>query len=125
VQLSDIQYPSPSAFGLHVNAVGAAWALVKPMDDRVQVYVWGSPEPFPSSEQLRNLFRLTPAQSRVAKLLIHRRTNAEIAALLGVTVNTARRHVEAVLLRVGVSCRWEVEEAFFRAYSESVPTASP
>ena len=53
-------------------------------------------------------FRLTPTQIRVALLLADRRTNLEIAAALSIAPNTARRHTEAVFVRLGVNRRLEV-----------------
>ncbi len=57
---------------------------------------------------LRQKYRLTPTQARVATLLADRLTNAEIASELRVRPNTARRHTEAVLWRLGVSSRFQV-----------------
>lgn len=57
---------------------------------------------------LRQKYRLTPTQARVATLLADRLTNAEIASQLRVRPNTARRHTEAVLWRLGVSSRFQV-----------------
>jgi DNA-binding CsgD family transcriptional regulator len=57
---------------------------------------------------LRNRFRLTPTQARVATLLADRLTNAEIASELQVKPSTARHHTEAVLFRMGVSSRFAV-----------------
>ncbi|HEY0303704.1 MAG TPA: LuxR C-terminal-related transcriptional regulator [Longimicrobiales bacterium] len=57
---------------------------------------------------LRRKYRLTPTQARVATLLADRLTNAEIALELHVRPSTARRHTEAVLLRLGVSSRFMV-----------------
>jgi DNA-binding CsgD family transcriptional regulator len=49
--------------------------------------------------------RLTPREREVAALLTLRRTNAEIAAALGVSAHTARHHTESVLRKCGVSSR--------------------
>jgi DNA-binding NarL/FixJ family response regulator len=57
---------------------------------------------------LRQKYRLTPTQARVATLLADRFTNAEIASELRVQPSTARRHTEAVLLRLGVHRRFDV-----------------
>ena len=57
---------------------------------------------------LRRKYRLTPTQARVATLLADRLTNAEIALQLSVRPSTARRHTEAVLLRLGVTSRFKV-----------------
>jgi DNA-binding NarL/FixJ family response regulator len=57
---------------------------------------------------LQKKYRLTPTQARVATLLADRLTNAEIAFELCVRPSTARRHTEAVLLRLGVTSRFKV-----------------
>ena len=57
---------------------------------------------------LQQQYRLTPTQARVATLLADRLTNAEIALELQVRPTTARRHTEAVLLRMGVTSRFQV-----------------
>ena len=51
---------------------------------------------------------LTARERQVAALLAARRTNAEVAAALGVSVHTVRRHVERVLRKLGARSRLEV-----------------
>lgn len=62
----------------------------------------------PSEATLRNRFGLSPRQAGVALLLAERKTNTEIAAELGISPHTARRHTEQVLLRLDVRSRREV-----------------
>ena len=52
---------------------------------------------------------LTRRQATVAALLYMRRTNSEVAAECGISIHTAKRHVEMVLLKLGVGSRLEVE----------------
>jgi DNA-binding NarL/FixJ family response regulator len=59
-------------------------------------------------QSLRLKYRLTPTQTRVATLLADRLTNKEIALELRIRPSTARRHTEAVLLRLGVNSRFKV-----------------
>lgn len=59
------------------------------------------PEPL-DTESLRDRCGLTPAQIRVARLLAERRRIAEVAATLGISIHTARRHTEAVRQKLGV-----------------------
>jgi DNA-binding CsgD family transcriptional regulator len=68
---------------------------------------------------LRQKYRLTPTQARVATLLADRLTNAEIAVELSVRPNTARRHTEAVLFRLGVSSRFKVNTALAELLTEA------
>jgi DNA-binding NarL/FixJ family response regulator len=67
---------------------------------------------------LRKKYRLSPTQARVATLLADRLTNAEIALELRVRPSTARRHTEAVLLRLGVSSRFKVVSAVALMFAE-------
>ena len=68
---------------------------------------------------LRARFRLTPTQARVATLLADRLTNAEIAVELRIQPTTARRHTEAVLLRLGVGSRFEVATTVAAVFAEA------
>jgi DNA-binding CsgD family transcriptional regulator len=52
---------------------------------------------------------LTRREIEIARLLASRRRTSEIAELLGVSVHTARRHTEHVLMKLGVHSRREVE----------------
>lgn len=65
----------------------------------------------PSASVLAERFDLTPRQAEVALLLARRKTNDEVAQLLGISPHTARRHTETVFLKVGVSSRLDVQEA--------------
>lgn len=59
-------------------------------------------------DDLRHRFGLSPRQAEVAALLARRMSNKEIATRLGVAHNTARRHVELVMMRLRVHNRAEV-----------------
>lgn len=71
---------------------------------------------------LRQKYRLTPTQARVATLLADRLTNAEIAMELRVKPSTARHHTEAVLLRLGVNSRFKVVGRVAGLISEADPS---
>jgi DNA-binding CsgD family transcriptional regulator len=58
---------------------------------------------------VRDRFGLSARQAEVAMLMASRRTHKEIARALGIRPNTARRHCEQVLARLGVHSRDEVE----------------
>lgn len=60
---------------------------------------------------LRERYRLTEKEARVAMLLAQRRSNAEIAAALSISPHTARRHTENVMLKLNVRSRFSVESA--------------
>lgn len=59
---------------------------------------------------------LTPAEWRVLQHVRERRTNAEIAVRLGVSINTVRTHVSSMLAKLGLDdrdalARWDGEPA--------------
>lgn len=45
--------------------------------------IWAFTEPCPSTDELKRVFSMTNTQALVAQLLVARRTNAEIAQMLG------------------------------------------
>jgi DNA-binding NarL/FixJ family response regulator len=54
---------------------------------------------------------LTPAEASVCELLEHGRTTAEIAATLGISAVTVRRHISRAVAKVGASGREELVAA--------------
>jgi DNA-binding CsgD family transcriptional regulator len=83
------------------GSAGAALALVliEPPD-----------EPSHGDLALRRRYRLTPAETRVMKLLAQGKTNRQIAADLRVSVHTVRHHVEHVFEKVGIHSRSAARE---------------
>lgn len=65
--------------------------------------------PLPDAGSVRERLGLTHQQARVALLLAARRSTAEIADALSISIHTVRRHTESVLERLGVTSRTEVE----------------
>ena len=63
-----------------------------------------------SVDEIRSRFGLSQRQAEVAALLARRLTDKEIAAHLGVSRHTARRHVELTMIRLRVHSRAEVGE---------------
>ena len=61
-----------------------------------------------SREELEVRYQLTPREVDVAGHLALGRTNAEVARALSISIHTVRRHVERVLMRLGVQRRGEV-----------------
>ena len=59
--------------------------------------------------RIRERFGLTEREAEVAALLADRRSNAEIARALGISVHTARHHIERVLLKLGGCKRRDVQ----------------
>lgn len=65
--------------------------------------------------QLPAAIRLTPRESQVAAALADGESNRQIAARLGVSEHTARRHTERILRKLGVRSRFAVAERLGRA----------
>jgi DNA-binding CsgD family transcriptional regulator len=55
----------------------------------------------PRPEVLEQLWRLTPAEARVASALLHGSTLGETARHLGITISTARSHLSRILGKTG------------------------
>lgn len=65
---------------------------------------------------LQERFGLTPQQARVALLVAERRRNREIAEILSIRPNTARRHTDSVLFKLGVHSRDAVRDVIRREF---------
>lgn len=89
-------------FRLYSSLLGAGMFS---RDDTVVVTVERLTTSALSAETLRTTFRCTPREIEVAHLLARGLQNREIATTLGMSYNTARRHVEMILLKLSVSSR--------------------
>lgn len=101
--------PTPTAF---VGARGRYTLVptrVRDLCAEPVVLVSVTPPPaspgLPAEGEVRERFGLTRRQAEVALLLADRHSNKEIAAALGLSVHTARHHVEHVLSALGVGRR--------------------
>jgi len=81
----------------------AAAMAARPSDLAALVYV-SDPGSKPQSraESMRKLYKLTPAEGRIADLLLEGLEVREVSQRLGVTLETARFHVKRVLAKTGV-----------------------
>ena len=61
----------------------------------------------PDAESLRVRFGISRREAEVAVLLADRRTDAEIAAALGISWHTVRSHVERIFRALGCNTRRE------------------
>jgi DNA-binding CsgD family transcriptional regulator len=61
--------------------------------------------PWAPTEELQARYRLTPREVQVARLLARGWSNSRIAAALSISIHTARRHVEHVLLKLDTRSR--------------------
>ncbi len=50
-------------------------------------------------------YRLTPREIEVLRWIAEGKSNAEIAIILGISVSTAKQHVERILAKLGVENR--------------------
>lgn len=67
----------------------------------------------PTGEQSAWLSKLTVRQQEIAVLIAKGRTNEELATELGVTLDTAKKHVSRIFTRVGVRNRAEFVHAHY------------
>jgi DNA-binding CsgD family transcriptional regulator len=65
----------------------------------------------PDDHDLRRRFELTARESEVARLMVDRLSNFEIARRLGISVHTVRRHGERVLAKLRIHSRNDVRAA--------------
>lgn len=105
--------PPPQSGGM-MDVQKPMFQTIVAADPSEPVQIWGSGPACPSGLELRKRFRLSPRQAVVAHLLVARATNTEIAACLDIGIWTAKHHVEAVLLKLGICCRTEVEGRILR-----------
>ena len=66
------------------------------------------PSPTKCCEEKLKRYGLSKREVQVARLLVERQSNREIAEALDVTVHTAGRHTERVLQKLGVRSRRDV-----------------
>lgn len=69
----------------------------------------------PCEEDLAREFGLTRREAEVARAMADRLSSSEIAESLGMSLNTARRHSERVLAKLGVRSRREINSVVARA----------
>jgi DNA-binding CsgD family transcriptional regulator len=87
-----------------VTALVAADASSRPIDLRV-VLVETFVEPGLDAKILASTFKLTSREVTVAHRLVAAESSKDIAAGLGVSIHTARRHIENVMKKVGARTR--------------------
>lgn len=54
---------------------------------------------------------LTPAERRIADLLVEGKANSQIAQELNITVATVKTHVRTILRKLDIRSRWQISEA--------------
>jgi DNA-binding CsgD family transcriptional regulator len=74
---------------------------------------------------LAEQFGLTPREAHVAELLVSRLSTREIAQALGISTHTVRRHVEAVLRKLGVRSRMAASDVLRRVSVAPIESDSP
>lgn len=90
------------------------------------VVVLGEQPPhLPGVDELQRRFRLTAREAEVALLLAERRSNKEVARALGIAMNTAWRHTDKVLMKLGVGSRKDVLRALAAGHAGGSPLPLP
>jgi DNA-binding CsgD family transcriptional regulator len=87
----------------------------------IECYLPAAPAPRMLAEQ----FGLTPREAHVAELLVSRLSTREIAQALGISTHTVRRHVEAVLRKLGVRSRMAASDVLRRVSVAPIESDSP
>ena len=64
---------------------------------------WSTPGKALDVKLLEVLFDLTPAEARVASLMVEGRSVGDIAVAQGVTENAVRMHLKAIYAKTGVN----------------------
>lgn len=82
-----------------------AWAGLLYNRDAVMTLTERMPSRSLNSEQLESRFGLTRREMETAQLMARGYSNREVAAAMGISLNTARRHCEHVLLKLNVHSR--------------------
>ncbi len=85
--------------GWHVRAMDVSRAVHRPL-------VIGLLESLPTPKRLGT--RLTPRQREVAHAAAHGESAPQLAARLGISVHTVRRHLEEIYRRLGIGKRTEL-----------------
>jgi DNA-binding CsgD family transcriptional regulator len=100
---------------------GAAAAVAVSLErlSRAEVELGAAP-----AQTLRRNYGLTEREVDVTRLLLHGKSNADIAHELGLSPHTARHHTQKVLDKLGASSRAQVPSLLRTAERES-PDASP
>jgi len=62
-----------------------------------------------------NAYKLTPREQVVLALVAERRTDKRIGRDLGISADTARKHVQNIRRKMGASCRTEASVRALRA----------
>jgi DNA-binding CsgD family transcriptional regulator len=77
--------------------------LASPSGPAVLLFMWDPELPVCDAEvRLRQLFALTPAEARLAKLLMEGQTLEECCGQLEIQISTARMHLGSVFAKTGV-----------------------
>lgn len=109
------------SIGVHAAVTDANGALLAVTPEAMQTLAWKSRSPgvgvevrlcgqsfrvvVAKPDQRNSPLDLTPRQRVVVELIAQGLRNREIAQRLGISLHTVRRHVEALLKRLGVSTR--------------------
>jgi DNA-binding CsgD family transcriptional regulator len=81
-----------------------------PLSSNAAVIVMADPEraPLPDAERLRALYGLTPTEGRVVAAVVRGDGGEAAARALNISVNTFRRHLKSIFVKVGVERQSEL-----------------
>ncbi|RAI43549.1 hypothetical protein CH341_13810 [Rhodoplanes roseus] len=106
---SGASFPDESVFGIEVILQAIEQAMQSVIaTNAVRVSPSADPATEAGAEQdaiVQLLGLLTPRQREILKLIGVGKSNTEIAALLGISMNTAKLHVSAILRRLDLDSR--------------------
>ena len=90
------------------------------LEQPTAIILVSDPEKDPEADcgLIQRCFALTPAESRLASLLIAGKSVKEISASMGVTVNTARTHLKRVLSKTGTRRQGELIQLLMKTVGQ-------
>ncbi|MBB6122312.1 helix-turn-helix transcriptional regulator [Sphingobium subterraneum] len=91
------------AFAIHILPIIGTAREVCDSDGVLMIIADPSNRNVPSSDLLRLLFDLTPAEARLARLIARGQTVSEVATRAGIQENTVRAHLKAIYAKTGFS----------------------
>jgi DNA-binding CsgD family transcriptional regulator len=100
-----------AVYSLRASSVGPSMTGV---DGGILIALERLTPEMPPGEVLGERYALTPREIDVTYLLLHGKSNADIAQALAISEHTARHHTESVLAKLGLHSRTEIARLFRR-----------
>ena len=122
--LAGVQSDASSMSGVFVSAPDERLAVAEHVSSRAHRTTAASLAPPKDDGSLQARFGLTDREAEITHLLVQGRSNAEIAARLGIRPATARHHTEHILSKLGVHSRAGVTAVVYGLVSASTLPAA-